>query len=804
MAFVIFLCYANLLSQDRVAKPHADELSQYGHLSIEQISRSNSIPRDLVERSGLRETSHVVFGYHPYWNGTSYNNYNYALLSHLAWFGLEMDKTGSITNSHYWPVTDLVDLAHSHGVKVIVTATLFNNDDIGSLLANASYRQTAINNLIAKVIQGNADGVNIDFEFVPTSARSDFNTFIHDLTQAFHDQIPGSEVSIAMPSVDWWGSYDYDYLSDNCDGLMIMAYGYFWSGSDNAGPISPLNSGFSNWYIRRTIENYLSKTDGDGSQLILGLPWYGRSWAVTSADMGATTISGSSSSIFYSTAEANAQSYGKNYNSSAPAAWYNYTSGDLRQTWYDDSLSLATKYNYAKEMNIKGIGIWALGYDGRRPEIWGGLRDAFGSSAPPLTSQYFTVRNVGNGTVAVHCAPSAYTEHYMAYTSQDGTDFTLIDSSSSPEFIITGLEDGQVAYFKIRNANNFGSSNFSEVLGVAVSSVAQSSVLIVQGFERTSGTVNNLDYIIEHGSAIHANGRGFDAAGNDAVESGVVSLSDYAVVDWISGEEATATVSFSPAEQAKIMEYLEQGGRLFISGSEIGYDLEANGSSSDVNFYRDYFKADYITDDAHSYSINGTANGIFSGLSNVGFDNGFKGTYDVDYPDGIKPYGGSVSNLRYEGSDYTNQGGAGIQYKGNFGESTTLGGIVYLGVGFEAIYPESARNTIMGRVLNYLETMVSIDQESQLPQEFHVSSIYPNPFNGSFSFTINSTELTTFTISIFNLKGQLVQRFQRVVKVGDNHLSVSSLKDALFSSGVYVLQLSNGTQTFTQNITYLK
>ncbi|MCF6239430.1 MAG: hypothetical protein L3J79_11595, partial [Candidatus Marinimicrobia bacterium] len=58
------------------------------------------------------------------------------------------------------------------------------------------------------------------------------------------------------------------------------------------------------------------------------------------------------------------------------------------------------------------------------------------------------------------------------------------------------------------------------------------------------------------------------------------------------------------------------------------------------------------------------------------FDNGQHGSYDVDYPDGIKPYGGSVNNLRFEGSDYAELGGAGIQYMGNFGESTALGGLV--------------------------------------------------------------------------------------------------------------------------------
>jgi len=793
----------SLWCQVSYAQPHAQEMAQFGNLHVDQAGGFVGTPRDLVPREDYRDPSHVVFGYHPYWNGTAWQNYVYDILSHIAWFGLTMGSGGNITNANGWPVNGLVDLAHSHGVKVIVTVTLFDSGDIGTLLGNAGYRQAAINNLIARVSQGNADGVNIDFEFVPAAARSNFNTFIHDLTQTFHDQIPGSEVSIAMPAVDWWNSYDYNYLSDNADGLMIMAYGYYWSGSSNAGPLSPLNSGFSSWYIRRTVEDYLTKTGDDPSQLILGLPWYGRDWPVSSTSMGAPTTGGGSS-IFYSTAEANAQSYGKHYNSGAPSAWYNYSSGGYHQVWYDDSLSLATKYAYAKTMNMKGIGIWALGYDGGRQEIWGGLNDAFGSTAPPLAPAYFSSQNTGTGVVLISCAETAFTDQYQVFGSQDGESFTFMDSSSSPEIELAGLNNDTIYYFKVRSQNSFGVSNFSETLGVSVNTSGQSPVLVVQGFERTSGTTNNFDFIIQHGSAIQATGRHFDSASNDAIETGSVVLDDYAIVDWISGEEATATVSFSPTEQTRIAAYLEQGGRIFISGSEIGYDLEGNGSNTDYNFYRNYFKADYVSDDAQSYATYGTSNGIFSGLTAIPFDNGTHGSYDVDYPDGIKPFGGSTSNLRYEGADYASLGGAGIQYIGHFGASNALGGIVYLGFGFETIYPAANRELIMGRVLDYLETSLAVHAGTVLPKQLHVSAAYPNPFNGAFAFQIIAERSLEVSIALYNIRGQLVTHLQRSLIAGSQTVSFTDLDAAALNSGVYVLEVSHGVERYTQNITYLK
>ncbi len=794
-----------VLAQELPQKVHAEHSAQFGQLRFDYVDEFEGLPRDLITRDGLREPSHVVFGYHPYWRGSDWENYDYNQLSHIAWFNLAMDNSGNITDANGWPWNGLVDLAHSHGVKVIVTVTNFDNTGIGILLGDAIYRQNAIDNLIARVVQGNADGVNIDFEFVPSSARNDFNTFMHDLTQAFHDQIPGSEVSIAMPSVDWSSAYDYDYLSDNSDGLMIMAYGYYWSGSSRAGPNSPLYSGLSSWHIQRTIEDYLTKTGDDGSQLILGLPWYGRDWEVVGTVMNAEVVDGTSgSSILYPTAESRAQTYGKQYNSQVHGAWYNYNNGDHHQVWYDDSLSLATKYNYAIEMGIKGIGIWALGYDGGSPEIWGGLSDAFGALSAPQVSSYYSVINNGDGSIGVNCAPSTHSTQYQVYTSYDGESFVLSDSSSTPQITLHGLTANEPVYIKTRNVNDYGHSNYSEVLGTVASTEATSRILIVQGFERTSGTTNNFDYIIEHGSAIHAHGRLFDAASNDAIENGSVELSDYDLVDWISGEEGSTNTSFSPGEQSKIMSYLDSGGRLFISGSEIGYDLEQNGTASDINFYHNYLKADYISDNTSAYSMNGFDTGIFSGLSGIDFDDGSHGSYDVDYPDGIKPYGGSISNLTYDGTVYEAVGGAGIQYFGHFGESTKNGGLVYLGVGFEAIYPESARNVIMSRVIDYLEVMVDVDPTPQYPDQFQVSTAYPNPFNGSFSLRIQSNDQSSITINLYNLKGQLLHQLQRTVSNGDNYINIDDLANIGSSSGVYVVQVTAGTQIYTQNITYLK
>ena len=49
---------------------------------------------------------------------------------------------------------------------------------------------------------------------------------------------------------------------------------------------------------------------------------------------------------------------------------YRDKENNYRQLWYEDSLTLAKKYDWVNEKNIGGVGIWALGYDNGYPDLW--------------------------------------------------------------------------------------------------------------------------------------------------------------------------------------------------------------------------------------------------------------------------------------------------------------------------------------------------------------------------------------------------------------------------------------------------
>ena len=59
-----------------------------------------------------------------------------------------------------------------------------------------------------------------------------------------------------------------------------------------------------------------------------------------------------------------------------------------RQIYYDDAQALGLKYDLINRYNLRGAGIWALGYDGTRPELYQALKDKFiTDTIPPRITQ---------------------------------------------------------------------------------------------------------------------------------------------------------------------------------------------------------------------------------------------------------------------------------------------------------------------------------------------------------------------------------------------------------------------------------
>jgi hypothetical protein len=319
---------------------------------------------------------------------------------------------------------------------------------------------------------------------------------------------------------------------------------------------------------------------------------------------------------------------------------------------------------------------------------------------------------------------------YKAFWGNDGIFFNDSTNDFTDEIIINNLPTDSIFFFKLRAQGSQGYSLFSEVLG-AVPSSSKPEVIIVNGFDRgSSGNTNN--FIRQHGRAFKQNGYSFCSTTNDAVLEGLISLQDYSIVDYILGDESTADESFNNAEQQIIKSYLMNGGNLFVSGSEIAWDLDFKGSSSDKDFIHNFLKSQYVNDAPNGqasifYQAEPVANSIFDGIGKISFDNGTHGTINVRYPDVISGINGGINCLQY--SNVTNQF-AGVNFEGIFPGGNKNAKLVFVGFPFETIYPEEVRNVFLSKVISFFNSPVGISEKpDKVPESFQLFQNYPNPFN---------------------------------------------------------------------------
>ncbi len=370
---IIFTLLFSILAADPRLSIHIRELMNHRDdiIPYSEIDSAASVENI---RSTNRTLSREVIGYLPYWQYSQYPDLRYDLLTQINYFSAELDPLGNIVDDHNWQNLGFIQYAQQQGVKVKLCAVLFGSAQLTTLLSNPEHRQNAIDNLLNAVSSAGADGVDIDFELLPYSQRDNMVQFITDLTDAFHYYDPQYIVTMATPPVDWSGAWDYHALAQITDGLFIMGYNYHWSGSPSAGPVSPLG-GFT-YDLEFTVQDYLTYTDGNSAKLILGLPYYGYDWPVINGQIYSPTI-GSATARTYSAAKNLAMNYGQSWDILSQTPWVAWEDDTWRQLWFDDSLSLAIKYQYAKDNDLAGVGIWALGYDSGTTELWGCLENQF-------------------------------------------------------------------------------------------------------------------------------------------------------------------------------------------------------------------------------------------------------------------------------------------------------------------------------------------------------------------------------------------------------------------------------------------
>ncbi len=351
--------------------------------------------------NGLRRE---VFGFLPYWklDATTRSALRLDLVSTIAYFGIGVQSDGRLirgTSSGWtgWAspaLTELMSAAHARGVRVVPTVTLmsWNGDytNLSTLLNSATARATFVADVATVIRDRNADGVNVDFEPVPSSLRSQFTTLIRELKAGLVAAGVGSYVTVSTMAgaASWATGYDVAALSavGAADALMVMAYDFSYAGSARAGGVAPIRSDYI-YDSTDALNAYTSVVPP--SKLIWGVPYYGRAWNTTSDVVNSSVRSPAESVAFsYYWTDAGqpaggkvlAQRYGRRWDATGQVPYFVFWdagSNGYRQGYYDDPASLRVKYDAVVARDLAGIGIWHLGMDTGVDDLWSLIGDRF-------------------------------------------------------------------------------------------------------------------------------------------------------------------------------------------------------------------------------------------------------------------------------------------------------------------------------------------------------------------------------------------------------------------------------------------
>jgi len=221
------------------------------------------------------------------------------------------------------------------------------------LMATAEGRDRHVAQIIALVQTNRYDGIEIDYEHLPASMRSDFSSFITTLGRELrrrHKRLAVTVIAKDRDTEDWPGpaGQDWRVIGAAASTVKIMAYDAHFPGG-TAGPLAPID-----WLDRVAI---FAKQTIPSHKQVFGLAWYGYDWLGTEA----TTITWPQAVAL---AKSNNVIPSRDQNGELS---FHYEGHDV---WFQDAESYRIKTAYLIRHHpwIGGFAHWRSGTED--PEVW--------------------------------------------------------------------------------------------------------------------------------------------------------------------------------------------------------------------------------------------------------------------------------------------------------------------------------------------------------------------------------------------------------------------------------------------------
>ncbi len=369
-------------------------LSVWLNWEVPIISPINSLTTFsfLNEPHAMKNNKKIIYGFLPYWNIDKVTLQDE--LTHLGYFSLTLDGNGKFIESYDDGELDMglrrlnsetfLDIGNTlidKNKHVEIVVSQFNHGDIVAFLGSKQAQENFYVSLDNVLLAYPINGVNIDIETsgeTNETLRKNMTSFIKDLREHLQKKYSHVQLSIDMyaGAAENMQIWDVKEIAPYVDYIIVMAYDFHRSSSQKAGPVAPLFGDTANWEesINLYFQSFLQQAPRE--KIVLGIPFYGYEWQTTSRDAKSHTFPDTGATASYSRVlellerkdELKVQEH---WNEMALSPYISYVEdGEIYVVYYENSRSISYKLDYVNQLDLGGIAIWALGYEGESRELW--------------------------------------------------------------------------------------------------------------------------------------------------------------------------------------------------------------------------------------------------------------------------------------------------------------------------------------------------------------------------------------------------------------------------------------------------
>ena len=339
------------------------------YADVTDTSKEYNSGHEAAEYTSIHKDYDIVMVWHAVYAESDNNNIQSLLDATKGvttvsptWYKVT-DATGSISSMADW---DYISTVHDAGMEIWPLISDFTSVDADAgwdeakLFANTASRRNLISNIINEIKTYGYDGINIDFEKVPSDSAVDYRQFIRELSIECRKAGVVFSLDNYVPR-PYNAQYSRDVQAECADYVVVMGYDEHYAGGDEAGSVASID------FVTDGIDGTLKEVPKE--KLINALPFYTRLWMESTDENGNVKLSSKTYSMQGALDMVAELGTGMEWDEEGGQyVAFGEVDGVKYSIWLEEDESIKAKMKVVRERELAGISGWCLGME--KPSVW--------------------------------------------------------------------------------------------------------------------------------------------------------------------------------------------------------------------------------------------------------------------------------------------------------------------------------------------------------------------------------------------------------------------------------------------------